>query len=125
MYCSENIIRAIKSRWNRWAGDAAALRKFKNVGTLSNLKMSAHFQSENLKERLLWKPWYTCKDPKIDLKEHGCEGMDWTQTDQDRVKWQVLKNSIMNLWVPYNWDKHMTSHETNSFQNRILLLAIS
>jgi hypothetical protein len=79
----------------------------------------------NLKERLLWKPWYRCKALKIDLKEQGCEGMDWTQIEQDRVKWQVLKNSIMNLWVIYNWDKHITSQMTNSFQNRIRLIAIS
>jgi hypothetical protein len=87
--------------------------------------MWAQFQSENLKGRLLWKPRYRCKDLKIDLKEQGCEGMDLTQIDQDRVKWQVLKNSIMNLWVPYHWDKHMSSQVTNGFQNRILLLAIS
>jgi hypothetical protein len=47
--------------------------------------------------------------------------MDWTPIDQDGMKWHILKNSIMNLCVPYNWGKHTTSQMTNSLQNRILL----
>jgi hypothetical protein len=76
-------------------------------------------------KRLLWKPRYRCKGLKIDLREQRCEGMDWTQMDQDKIEWQVLSNSVMNLWVPYNMEKHLTSQVTNSFQKRTLLLAIS
>jgi hypothetical protein len=35
---------------------------------------------------------------KIDLKEVGCLGVDWTILAQDRDQWQALVNTIMNLW---------------------------
>jgi hypothetical protein len=36
---------------------------------------------------------------KMDLKEIGCGGMDWTQA-QDRAQWRALVNTVMNLRVP-------------------------
>jgi hypothetical protein len=29
-------------------------------------------------------------------------GMDWIDMAQDRDRWLVLVNAVMNLWVPYN-----------------------
>jgi hypothetical protein len=37
---------------------------------------------------------------KMDLQEVGCGGMDWIGLAQDRDRWQVLVNEVMNLQVP-------------------------
>jgi hypothetical protein len=35
-----------------------------------------------------------------DLREIGCEGVDWIHLAQDKDKWQVLVNTAMNFRVP-------------------------
>jgi len=35
----------------------------------------------------------------MDLQEVGCGGMDWTNVAQDRDRWWVLVNAVMNLPV--------------------------
>jgi len=37
---------------------------------------------------------------KMKLKETGCEGMDWVHLVQDRIWWEDLVGTIMNLQVP-------------------------
>jgi hypothetical protein len=37
---------------------------------------------------------------KIDLREIGCDGIDWNDLAQDRDKWRALVNTAMNLRVP-------------------------
>jgi hypothetical protein len=36
---------------------------------------------------------------KKGLKETGQESMVWIHLGQDKPQWQVLMNTIMNLWV--------------------------
>jgi hypothetical protein len=37
---------------------------------------------------------------KMDLQEVGSKGMDWIELAQDRDRWGVLLNVVMNLRVP-------------------------
>jgi hypothetical protein len=39
-------------------------------------------------------------DGKIILKWMGWGGMDWIDLTQDRDRWRVLVNAVMNLRVP-------------------------
>jgi hypothetical protein len=37
---------------------------------------------------------------KMNLREIGWDGADWIDMAQDRKKWRVLLNTVLNLWVP-------------------------
>jgi hypothetical protein len=37
---------------------------------------------------------------EMDLQEIGWGGMDWIDMAQDRDRWRVLVNSVLNLQVP-------------------------
>jgi hypothetical protein len=37
---------------------------------------------------------------KIDLREIGCDGMDWIARAQERDQYGALVNTVMNLRVP-------------------------
>jgi hypothetical protein len=37
---------------------------------------------------------------KIDFREIGWDGMDWTYLAQDWDQWRALVNTVMNLQVP-------------------------
>jgi hypothetical protein len=36
---------------------------------------------------------------KMELREIGCDGMDWIGLDQDRDQWGAVVNTVMDLWV--------------------------
>jgi hypothetical protein len=36
----------------------------------------------------------------MDLKETGCEDVNWIHLAQDRNQWRDVVNTIMNLMVP-------------------------
>jgi hypothetical protein len=45
----------------------------------------------------------TCKwvdNIKMDLREIGCDGMNWIDLAHDRDQWRALVNTVMNLRVP-------------------------
>jgi len=35
-----------------------------------------------------------------DVKEKGCEAVNWIRLAQDRVQWQALVYLVMDIWVP-------------------------
>jgi hypothetical protein len=37
---------------------------------------------------------------KMELREVGCDGMDWIDLAQDRDRWRAYVNAMMNLRVP-------------------------
>jgi hypothetical protein len=37
---------------------------------------------------------------KIDLRDKGWDGMDWTDLAQDRDQWRALVKTVMNIRVP-------------------------
>jgi hypothetical protein len=36
----------------------------------------------------------------MDLRERGCDVMDWIYLAQDRGQWRALVSTVMNLRVP-------------------------
>jgi hypothetical protein len=58
---------------------------------------------------------------KIDLREMGWDGIDWIDLAQDRDQWRALVNTVMNLRVPYNAGKFLSSSTVDSFSRRAQL----
>jgi hypothetical protein len=52
---------------------------------------------------------------KIDLREMGWGGMDWIDLAQDRRQWGALVMTVMNLQVPQNIGKFLSSEATGGF----------
>jgi hypothetical protein len=46
---------------------------------------------------------------KMELKGKVCGGMDWIHLAHDRDQWRVLVNVVMNLRVPQNFGKLVSS----------------
>jgi hypothetical protein len=37
---------------------------------------------------------------KMDLRETGWDGMEWTELAEDRDQWRASVNMVIKLWVP-------------------------
>jgi hypothetical protein len=52
---------------------------------------------------------------KMDLRETVLVGMDWIDLAQDRDHWRTLVNAMINLRVPLNVVKFLSSCTTGVF----------
>jgi hypothetical protein len=59
------------------------------------------------------------------LRDIGWGGMDWIDLAQDRDQWRALVITVMNLRVPLNFGKFLSSCETGGFSRRTLLHGVS
>jgi hypothetical protein len=90
LYSSPSIIRMIKSRRVRWAGNVARTVENMNVYRILVGK------SECKKRPLGWPGHRSVDNIKMDLREIGWGGMDWIDVAQDRGQWKAVVNTIMN-----------------------------
>jgi hypothetical protein len=57
----------------------------------------------------------------MDLGEIGWGGMDWIDLAQDRDQWRALVKSVMNLPVPKNAGKFLSSYTIGGFSRKAQL----
>ena len=92
LYRSPNIVRVIKSRRMRWAG---------NVARMGERGVYRVLVGKPEGRRPLWRPSRRWVDNiRMDLQEVGCGYMDWIVLAQDRDRWRTLVSAVMNLRVP-------------------------
>jgi hypothetical protein len=92
LYYSPNIVRVIKSRRMRWVGYVARVGEERGVYKVLVGKPEG--------KRPLGRPRRRWEDNiRLDLKEVGYGVMDWIGLAQDRDRWRVLVNVVVNLRV--------------------------
>jgi hypothetical protein len=58
---------------------------------------------------------------KMDLREIGWDGIDWIGLAHDRDRWRALVSTVMNLRVPKNIGKFLSSFTIRGFSRRAQL----
>jgi hypothetical protein len=74
----------------------------------------------NLKEEITGKTQAYVVNFKTDLKETGREGVDRINLAQDMDKWRTVVKTAVNIRVPYNGSRFLTSRGTVSFSRMVL-----
>jgi hypothetical protein len=93
LYSSSSIIRIIKSKRMRWAGNVARMAEKRNAYRLLVGKPEG--------KRPLRRPRRRCLDNiRMDLGEVGWDDVDWIDLAKDRNRWRVVVNSVLILRVP-------------------------
>jgi hypothetical protein len=93
LYSSPSIIRIIKSRRTRWAGQVARMGEKRNTYRLLVGKPVGKRPLGRLRRR-----WVD--NIRMDLGEVGWGDVDRIGLAQDRNRWRAFVNSILNLGVP-------------------------
>jgi hypothetical protein len=57
----------------------------------------------------------------LDVREIWLDVMDWNDLAQDRDQWRAVVNTVMNLWVPWNVGKFLSSLATGGFLRKTQL----
>jgi hypothetical protein len=102
LHCSPSKIRMITSRRMRWVGHIAHMEE--KVNAYRILVGKPEGKRPLGRYRLGWED-----NIKTDLREIGWGGMDWIDLAQDRDQWRALVSTIMNLRVPSNVGKFLSS----------------
>jgi hypothetical protein len=89
-YSSPDIIRQIKSRRMRWAGQVARMGEGRNVYRVLVGKLQGKSPHERPRRR--WEDGI-----KLDLRDIGWGGVEWIHLAQDRDRWWAVVNAVMNL----------------------------
>jgi hypothetical protein len=101
-HSSSNIVRMIKSRRMRWMGHVACM------GMGRGIYRVLHGRPEG--KRPPGRPRHRWEDNiKMDLREIGINWANWIQLAQNRVQWQACVNTVLNLQVPLENRKFLTS----------------
>jgi hypothetical protein len=58
---------------------------------------------------------------KMDLREIGWDGRNWTDLAQDRDRWRALVNAVMQLRVPLNAGNFLIAYTIDCFSRRAQL----
>jgi hypothetical protein len=117
LYCSTGIIGMMKSRRIRWA---------RHIAQIGRKKCIENFGEKLERKRPLGRLKHKWQDDiKMDLREIGWGGMDWTDLVHGRDQWRALVNTIMNLRVPQNVGKFLSSCTTGGFSRRAQLHGVS
>ena len=118
LYSSPNIVRVIKSRRMRWAGNVARMGEERGLYRVLVGKPEG--------TRPLGRPRRRWVDNiRIDLQEVGCGHVDWIGLAQDRDRWRTLVSALMNLRVPWNVGNFLTNCKPVSFSRRTLHHGVS
>jgi hypothetical protein len=104
-FCNSIVIRMIKSRKIRWAGHVARMEENGNAYGI--------FVGYPEGKRPLGKPRRSWMDEiKMNLRDIEWDGVDMVDLAQDRDQRRALVNTVMNLRVPRNFGKFLSSCET-------------
>jgi hypothetical protein len=93
LYSSPNIVRVIKSRRMRWAGHVARMVEGRSVYRVSVGRPEGKRPLGRHRRR--WK-----NNIKMDLREIGIDGANWIRLAHNRVQWQAVLSTVMNLRIP-------------------------
>jgi len=93
LYCSPNIVRAIKSRRMRWTGHVARMGEERGLYRVLVGKPEGKRPLGRPRRRWVY-------HIRVDLQEVGCGYMDWIGLAQDSDSWRTLVSAVMNLRVP-------------------------
>ena len=92
LYSLPNIVRVVKSRRMRWVGHVARMGEGRGVHRVLVGNPGG--------KRILGRPRLRWEDNiKMDLRKVGGGG-DWMELAQDRDRWRIVVNTVMNFQVP-------------------------
>jgi hypothetical protein len=93
LYSSPSLIRIMTWRRMRWAEDVARMGEKRNAYRL--LVENPEGRRQLGRPRCRW-----VDNSRMDIIEVGWGDVDWIGLTQDRDRWTVLVNSVLNLRVP-------------------------